>query len=442
MTTNNLLEEDPRLQELQEAVAKAETGADPIRHCQALMHLGQAYLDQKEAPAALTQFETGLKLAQQTENRQIQAQLFGYKGMALKMLGNTSMALQAFRKSNGIASHLKHDLLLCDSFFQIGLLKTIENQPGSSLDDLTQSLAIATRLRDHGRQLRAAEALAEICETLEELEQSRQYYRLAIEQARLLGDHTAECTLLTRQANNSLAAGDFETAIDQYEAALDIASAIENRIAEINILGGLFRVHALAGHQHLAVLYGEKIIQLSRDIEHFEAEITNIHALARYLLEQGQAQAARAYLSEGLVLAEKHDSPEWLSDLLVLDGQAHYACGEHALAIESLNQAASLATGIGDKSRIAHILAYLSGIEAEREQLSDSIGYAERAVAFALELENKKMAGEQQLLLALNYRDLGKADKAIEYCRAAQASFEDCKAPEMLVKVEGLLAEL
>ncbi|MEJ2598638.1 MAG: tetratricopeptide repeat protein [Anaerolineales bacterium] len=442
MNENKIPESDLLIQQLQVALTSANQQDDPAVKCSALMKLGQAYLDKKEAPDALTQFEEALRIVKKTKDKEMQARLFGYKGLALKMLGNYGMALQAFRKSNGIASNLGHDLLLCDSYYQIGILKSEMANQNGNLDDLTQAFEISTRLQDSARKMRIAAALADNFYAHKTFDKAHEYYGIAFEQARNLGNLEGECSFLTKLANVSLAAGELKTAIRQYERALDVASAIENRNAEINILGGLFRANALADHANLAIVYGEKTIQLAREIEHFDAEITNIHALASFLIDQDQISKALAYLDEGQKLADKNQRQEWSSALLVESATAYRKSGDLQAAVEPLKQALSLATGIGDKHAITKILGYLSVIEAERDLLSESTTYAERALEFAGELNDSGLTGENQMLLAFNYRDLGQVDRAIRYCQAAIASYKDNGDSGMVEKVETLLAEL
>ena len=290
--------------------------------------------------------------------------------------------------------------------------------------------------------MRIADALADNFYALKTFDKAREYYSLAFEQARNLGNHAVECSFLTKLANVSLAAGELTTAIGQYEHALDIASAIRNRGAEINILGGLFRANALANHAELAIVYGEKTIQLAREIDHFDAEITNIHALASFLIDHNQVSKALSYLDEGQKLAEKNQSQEWMSAMLVASAMAYQKSGDLQAAVDKFKQALSITTGIGDQHSITRILGYLSVVEAERGLLPESIIYAERALEFARELEDSSLAGEQQMLLAFNYRDLGQLDKAVQCCQEAIASYEDCGASEMVEKAETLLAEL
>ena len=58
-------------------------------------------------------------------------------------------------------------------------------------------------------------------------------------------------------------------------------------------------MNALAKDVGLATFYGEKVIQLAGEIQHFEAEIANVHALASFFIDQAQYSKAISYIDQG-----------------------------------------------------------------------------------------------------------------------------------------------
>jgi tetratricopeptide (TPR) repeat protein len=442
MSELNSDEKELLIQELQEDLAKTKQQNDPKATCLALEKLGQAYLDDKEAPDALTQFEEALKILKGLDDRETRARLLGEKGLALKLLGNGSLALQAFRESKGIASNLKHDLLLCDSDLQIGMLRFDKGEQTEALEDMTQALEIATRRHDNIRKLRIAGVMADCLQALGQSDKAQDYFSQAYETAQALGDRAAECTLLMKMGNLSLAAGETKTAIERYEHSLEIASDIGNRSAEINILGGLFRANALAKNLDLAATYGEKVVQLADEIHHFDAEIANIHVLASFLIDQAQYSKALAYLDQGRRLAEQNHNQEWLLTLESTSGTAHYRAGENAAAIEAYKRASKLAARTADKQSEARILGFLSAVQADQGLLDEAIKSAEHALELASGIHDHALAAESQMLLAFGYRDQDKADRAIQACQAAIASYKKIGNEKMVEKAESLLVEL
>src|SRR3989304_4609129 len=103
------------------ALEFARREKNPAKMISALRGLGQTYLKDGDAPKALTQFEAAIKLAEETEDIENQARLWGFKGLARQESGNFQMARTAFNKSNQLARQLDHQVLICDSLIRIGM---------------------------------------------------------------------------------------------------------------------------------------------------------------------------------------------------------------------------------------------------------------------------------------------------------------------------------
>ncbi len=433
---------DQYLRGLQESLSKALGENNKTQACVLLKKLGQVYLDQKDAPEALTQFEEALKIAKQTQEKEIEAQLFGYRGLALKMLGNYSLALQSFQKSNGIASSLHHEVLICDSFIQIAMIKSELDRMDEAIADLNQAMEITIRNHDQPRKMRIASLLADAYYSLEDFGKAEENYIVAYEIARDTGNHSAECSFMNKRGNTSLRKGNLKATIGQYESAINLASDLEDRTAEINILGGLLRANALAGDAALAIFYGEQVIQLAREIGYFEAEITNMHTLATFLIDQKEFLKAFAYLKEAEQLAEQNQSTHWLLTILITIAQAQYDSGENGQAIDDYTKALELAERYSEKGTEAKILGSLSAVLADEKRFDEVQKYTQRAIEIARELNDLKLLGDQQILLAFNYREQDDIQNAILYCEAAIKSYGEIHAAEMLEQANNLLFEL
>jgi tetratricopeptide (TPR) repeat protein len=204
----------------------------------------------------------------------------------------------------------------------------------------------------------------------------------------------------------------------------------------------LFRAHALAGDVSLAIIYSEKVIQLAREINHFEAEITNIHALAIFLIEQTKYAEAISYLDQGRKLVEQNHDQEWLLSMDVAAGTALYRSGDYSAAFGAFIRALGLAKSTADKHSEAEILGYLGAVQADHGLFPESITYAQSSSELAAELNEFGLVGEQQMLLAFNYHDLNQMDQAIQSCQAAIAAYEKINSASMIEKAQAFLSEL
>lgn len=85
------------------------------------------------------------------------------------------------------------------------------------------------------------------------------------------------------------------------------------------------------------------MLQLSGEIQHFEAEITTIHALASFFINQAQYSKVISYLDQGRKLAEQNQNQGWLLTMTIAAGTALYRSGEYQAAVEVYHQAINLA---------------------------------------------------------------------------------------------------
>ena len=433
---------DEKIQKAQTDLEKARANTDTGQIISSLRTLGQLYLDGGDAPQALTHFNEALKLVAETEDHVVHAQVLGFRGIALKLIGNFSLALQAFRKSNAVANKAGHASLTCDSFIQIALLRSEMGDVTDAISNLSRAMQIATEQKDQARRMRICGLFGDSFYKLEAFDKAVEYYVLGSEIARGLEKRAAEVSFLTKVANIFLLEREIESAIGQYENALKIASAIEDRNAEINILGGLFRAHALDGNFRLARVYGEQVIHLAREAKHVEAEVSNIVAVASFLIENGKASQAIPYLESGLQIADEQKNPDLKTDILTRLGLAWYQDQKNELALENFNHALETARSVNDEASQALVLGYIASVYSGIEQYENSIDAALEAVSLAENLEEFRLAVEQQILLAFNYRDLNRVEEAVQYCSRAQDSFKTLGDQEMFERAQMLLEEL
>ena len=112
--------EEEKIEGLETAVSDARSQSDQIALIDALIQLGQAYLDSGNVPKALTQYEEALSLAQEIKDELLEARLWGYKGICLMRLGNSHFAQIALYKSHNMAKALDHTPLVVDAQTQLG----------------------------------------------------------------------------------------------------------------------------------------------------------------------------------------------------------------------------------------------------------------------------------------------------------------------------------
>ena len=112
---------------------------------------------------------------------------------------------------------------------------------------------------------------------------------------------------------------------------------------------------------------------------------------------------------------------------------------------DSLNQftaALTLAEQLQDEKAQAQLLGRIGAAMAELDRLPEAIATAERALALAQTLKERRLQGEQEILLAFAHADAGNAVTAAGYCRAAIATYQVLGDDGLAEKAQRLLAEL
>jgi tetratricopeptide (TPR) repeat protein len=430
------------IEQIRKSITIAQERGDTKTTVALFKKLGQTYLDAGAAPEALTEFNEAIKLVANGDEKEIFSQMLGLRGLALKLIGNYSQALQSFRKSHAVASEINHPGLTCDSLIQIAALHSDMEKFAEANSALEDAQQIAVGHKDKVREMRLLGLLGDNSLKQADLAKASSYFQMAYEAAHDLDNTSAECSFITKQGNVALLEGVVERAIEKYERALKLASALADRNAEINILGGLFRAHAMAGELRPAQVYAEQVIQLCAEIEHTEAELANILTFVAYLIKQEQFDRVYIHLERGLQLVRQQTDLGMQMELLNLEGQAYANQEKYDAALASWNAALTLAANLQDEVFMARLYARMAAIFAETGDIEKSIDCAEKALELAKLIGDTKLVAEQYILLTFNFRDGSQMDKAKQACQLAIETYESIGEGDMVTYAQTLLADL
>lgn len=430
------------IEQFEAALHQARDQADTAAVIRALADLGKAYLDIGSAPKGLTQFEEGIELAEQSDDQEAQARLWGFKGMALEKLGNFHFAQLALLKSHKLAKAIDHKALIIDTFIQLGSLQANMGQPTKAIAKLEQAYGIALAQEDKLRQMLVAGRLGTLFLGLEALEKAAEYFASALHAAQALGNSRAECLYNLNLGQVYLANNEVELANEHFEQALNLAGANEDQQAEINALNHLLGLNIVAEKLSLAVLYGDQVIRLARERGDSLAEISAINLLTSFLLVQGQFKRALPYLDRGEAIAAAGSDWHWQLTMWLNRGDAYYQLEQLEPAAADYGRALRVAEQLHDQPAEARLLGRLGAVQGESGQLAAAVESAEKALALAIELDDQPLQGEQHMLLAFSLNDLDQPELATDHCRKAIALYEALGQADLAKNARALLDEL
>ncbi|HSM56954.1 MAG TPA: tetratricopeptide repeat protein [Candidatus Sulfomarinibacteraceae bacterium] len=457
MSDNTMAGDIPQpIRRLETALEQARAADDAQKAAETLLALGKAYLESGNVPRALTQFEEGIELAEALPDDaavEWAAQFWGYKGICLGRLGNSHFAQIALYKAHNLAKEAGHKPLLVDTLLQLGSLLASSGKPEKAVNKFEQALSLALECGDQVRAMHAAGRAATLFSAIEAHKKALEYFALALEKAKALGQVLAAAGYYLNLGNIYLAENEAALAIEQFQRALDAASVGQEHPGEraaitFAALTGLMRAHVADGQRQPALLYGEHALRLAEENGDTASQLTAIHMLAAALLDWEEEGEALAHLQRGLALAREQDDWNWQLSLQAQAGFAAYCTGDNEQALTHYEQALELAARLQDQIAEARLSGRLGAVYAEMGRLREAVTAAEQALAWAENLQetgllnDPGLLGEQQILLAFTHNDLQQRAAAAEYARAAASSFARAGDEAMQEKAQQLLATI
>jgi tetratricopeptide (TPR) repeat protein len=408
----------------------------------ALLALGKAYFDAGNTPKGLTQIEEALALAEAAGDQEAEARLWGYKGMALVRLGNLHFAQRALFRSLKLATTINHRTLQADAQAQIGQLMADRGEGTKAISYFEQALALVLEMGDQLRAMRLAGQLGALFLGMGALDKAADYYSEALHTAQQLALPRPACSYWLGLGDVMLANEEPDAAIEQYEQALNLADSLEEPQAQIPVLTSLLRAHIRAGRRSMAQLYGDQAIRIASEAGEALAEISALNLLIDFLLKEGAARRVVVYAERGLAIALAQEDWSWQLTMRTHLGAAYLAAQQWEPALVQLQGALTLAEQLQDEAAQAHLYGRIGAVLAEQARLPEAIVAAQQALTLAQTVGDPQLIGEQQILLALLYHDLGEPEQALACCHRAIANFSMGTDATLLANAEALFAEL
>ena len=288
----------------------------------------------------------------------------------------------------------------------------------------------------------AAGQLGDLFLSMDATDKALDYYATAMEQAMTVDNHRAVAAFQISIGNVLLVEDDYGQAAAQFEAALDLADALQDPMSQLRSLNGLLRTQIAAERTTLALLYGERVVQIAREIEDDGTEIANINLLVTFLLQQNQERKAIPYLARGMEIAQAQDDWSWQLSMLTNLGYAYHEIENLAPALDAYEQALQRAEQLQDQIAVAQLQGRKGAVLADMGEAQAGVDCVVRGLALAQELDNPSLIGEQQILLAFLYHDLDDRERALDFCQQAVATFTAIGDVTFTANAQALLAEL
>jgi len=208
---------------------------------------------------------------------------------------------------------------------------------------------------------------------------------------------------------------------------------------EMQALNGLMNACVMENRTSKAIVYGEQLVNKARTTGNHEYEVQAIFILSDILAKNSKFEKQIKHLLQGLEVAQKNPDMDWGLNFLSELGIAYYQMDDLENALKYTDQAKDLADRFKKKNEAAVLSGRLASIKADLGDLDASTALAQEAIALSEELEIPMLAGQQYVILAMNFNDLGETALAKEHIQRAIDLYRSLDQEELLNQAEKVL---
>ena len=435
------LDQEKYLRPFREALTLARKKGEPIKISEALSNLALAYFDLEEFEQGAETFDLAIRTAEKTGDRALEARQTGIKGLALSEAKYYEPAAQCFEAVVSIADEIEDKGLKCDG---LGNLAMVFGETGDHLlahSTLEKALVIARDIEDRHREMIHMGNLGGIHLLTANLEDASRCYNSAVDFARELGDRRSEAGYLNNIGMLAIRVGDQNQIIDVFETVQNISQEIGDLKGQLNALNHLIEAYSELGREEIVLTYTKNARKLARSLESTQGAPYDKAVIAQ-LLKMNRSSEAIEELGDALQTARDTSDPMNELELLTNLGNTYFEKEMVEDALQTWEEAHRIAAELNKSHDRARLLGCLGTAYAELGDLKKSIDFSNRSLTLALEIEDRRTVGEQQISLAFSHRDLKQIGKAKDYCRQAIQTFSEIGLTPFEEKARQLLDEL
>lgn len=343
-------EETKALKYAVEALAKLDSLKDAIAFANTLNMLGSVHTDLGNMSEALAYATRALSIVEQRGYRYQSLFMLNSLGIIHYKQSQYKQALAYFERAATIQLEYDKKSLYAKSMSNIGVihvyLKDYENAEKRFLESLNMYLALDLENGIEG----AYNKLGNLYFHQQKIDQARTYYLKALPIARKLGKAKREAGILSN---------------------IGLTLDSETEAAE-------------------KIDYFEQALAISQQHGYKSTEVTTLSNLASMYARQGDYEEALRLAKQGLALSQELKDVRQQSLFSELLGKINEELGNYQQALEYHKSYKQLSDSLFNEQNIRELTQTEMRYEFRREQLADSLVYAQQALALELEIERQR----------------------------------------------------
>lgn len=219
--------------------------------------------------------------------------------------------------------------------------------------------------------------------------------------------------------------GQFEKGLDYLQRALAIEQTTDNLPGIGAILNSLGLLHLKLGQNEHALDYLQQALDNAREIKDLEREGAVLRNISLAYYRTGQYNLALNYLQQSLGAAQEAKDPVGEGRTLGNIGIVHSSLGQHIQALDYLQPALAIAQEVNDRSGEGTIRNTIGLLHWRLGQHEQALDYFQQALHIAGEIGNREKEGIALNNIGLMYYELRQYDQAINHLQRALSVLQD-----------------
>jgi tetratricopeptide (TPR) repeat protein len=320
-----------------------------------LSGLGEIAAGQGKIEGASEQYEQALEFAQASGDKLIQARLLNTLGKLYLADRRVSRSNRYYHMAFEAAQGLNNPRIEATALYGLGLTALDLKRPDEAATHLKQAFTEAHKAGDPALEQEVVDALLTAFEALGEIDRIIEVHEyragLAGEAGNLEGEFAARRGL----ADVLLKMDKMDGALENLERARVIAQELEDREAELSLLGPIADAYDRAGFEYMVLNIYDDWVNLAREARDRDMEMTALEALAETCQKRGETAKAIEALKGALTIAQVKVNYALEGRYHHRLGQVYLASGDRDSARQELERALAVLKRADDQSELRQV---------------------------------------------------------------------------------------
>ena len=235
----------------------------------------------------------------------------------------------------------------------------------------------------------------------------------------------AEAEHLLQQGIAAYRIGQYQTALESWQAALDIYRELNNRQGEAALLGNLGSAYDSLGEYQRAMDFHQQSLAIARDIGDRQSEANSLGNLGIVYDRLGEYQQAIDFYQQSLAIKRDIGDRQGEANSLGNLGIAYRNLGEYQQAIDLHQQSLAIDRDIGNRRGEANSLDHLGSAYDRLSEYRRAIDFYQQSLAIDRDIGDRQGEAASLSNLGLAYDSLNEYQRAIDFHQQSLAIARD-----------------